>query len=359
MKQLLFTTILLLSTTLISAQCLSGNCENGFGKIKYADGSILEGTFENGLLNGLGVAIYPDGNYYIGQFVNAKFDGFGYLQNPDGQNFIGQWENGKQQGFGIYTDINSNPTAGIWDEAVFKSAKSIEANPKNPTGCEGNCIDGYGRIRVGKNLIQAIFNNGNATFGRIFNEAEYTYDGQIENNLPNGYGQMIYNSGEHYFGFFKNGLKNGKGILSANNKPRVYGTWENDVYIPFDSEDFCNEIESLAKGLPLEYNAWESEDFWLETTLNQKFLNQYDIVVHSNVDQSFFFVSYSTTIRFPQNDTAIPKVSLEQINTALGKCKKLLRNEDASFTFKANLWDNSVRTSAYGDYVYIMIDYNK
>lgn len=110
-----------------------------------------------------------------------------------------------QNGEGIFTDASNNPTAGIWENGVFKNAVSIEANPKNPVGCEGNCFDGYGRIMETKNMIQAFFKNGNAKFGRIFNRAEYTYDGQIYKGTPDGYGQIRYNDGQHYFGNFWEG----------------------------------------------------------------------------------------------------------------------------------------------------------
>lgn len=143
MKKLLLTLNLLFITTIVTSQCVLGDCQNGFGKIQYQD-AVYEGIFKNGNLDGLGIMQYTNGNYYFGQFNNSKFRGFGYFQWKDGQNHFGKWENSLQNGAGIFNNAKENITAGNWENGVFKSAENTEVQTNNPTNSVGNCINGYG-----------------------------------------------------------------------------------------------------------------------------------------------------------------------------------------------------------------------
>ena len=239
-----------------------------------------------------------------------------------------------QNGEGIFTDASNNPTAGIWENGVFKNAVSIEANPKNPVGCEGNCFDGYGRIMESKNMIQAFFKNGNAKFGRIFNRAEYTYDGQIYKGTPDGYGQIRYNDGQHYFGNFWEGKKNGKGILTDTNNQRIYGTWKDDIFMPFDLVEFCSQMNTLSYVLMLEFISIPEQDLSpLGTIMKRKFMNQYDIV-GKQINNSLISNGYEFTIHFPKNDSSRKKFTLEQINYALESCAVLNKISKSKFNYK-------------------------
>jgi len=49
-------------------QCISGSCENGVGTYQFADGSIYQGAFKQGLPDGEGVWEYPKGGKVKGLF---------------------------------------------------------------------------------------------------------------------------------------------------------------------------------------------------------------------------------------------------------------------------------------------------
>ena len=51
---------------------------NGYGKYKYKNGIVYEGTFVNGIKEGLGKLISGD-RIYEGEFKNGKPDGEGVL----------------------------------------------------------------------------------------------------------------------------------------------------------------------------------------------------------------------------------------------------------------------------------------
>ena len=182
MKKLLITLNLLIVSTIISAQCITGDCENGYGKMQSQEG-FFEGFFKDGKPDKLGIMQYTNGNYYFGQIANSKYNGYGYVQYKDGQNYIGEWSNGAQHGLGIYNDAKQNPTAGVWENGNFKTAQNSEVQTNNPPNCIGNCINGYGRITyTDGSLIQAIFVNGVATYGQI-KKSGYNFGGTIGLNF--------------------------------------------------------------------------------------------------------------------------------------------------------------------------------
>jgi hypothetical protein len=333
MKKLLLTLNLLLITTIVTSQCVLGDCKNGFGKMQYQD-AVYEGAFKNGNLEGLGIMQYTNGNYYFGQFTNSKFSGFGYFQWKDGQNHFGKWENSLQNGEGIFNNGKENITAGTWEKGIFKSAENTEVQPNNPTNSAGNCINGYGRISYADGLaIQAVFSNGKATFGRIYKNNQFVYDGFIVDNLFNGYGQILYANGDHYFGYFKDGKKQGEGILSQKDKPRIYGNWNNDEFIDpnaFNNEAFCDEL--------ITYITTPKEDRVSQKV--SKLSNQYIFILerkflgHFEIEQAIDIHSIdSTFINFPIDKEDIPKISLQALQDGMKKCKKLTYINPNEFSF--------------------------
>lgn len=47
--------------------------KHGIGNLKFADGSIYEGKFEDGFFSGVGTLIYADGSKYEGNFTCILF----------------------------------------------------------------------------------------------------------------------------------------------------------------------------------------------------------------------------------------------------------------------------------------------
>ena len=85
MKKIILTiTVLATLTTSVFAECLSGNCNNGYGLYEYNGGDLYEGYFKDGERNGYGT----------------------YLLNQSGDIAEGTWVNGAFQGKTLYEEID-------------------------------------------------------------------------------------------------------------------------------------------------------------------------------------------------------------------------------------------------------------
>jgi len=103
------------------AECIKGDCENGHGAIRYADGREYSGDFRDGLPHGKGVLVLPDGERYEGEFENGKYNGYGILTAPDGFSYCGQHRNGRPHGQGII----ALPKGGRYREKSFQKSSHI------------------------------------------------------------------------------------------------------------------------------------------------------------------------------------------------------------------------------------------
>ncbi len=80
-------------------KCLSGDCQNGYGKARFKRGSTYEGQWKNGTMEGKGIYLYEKGNTgrkYQGDFKNGHFEGQGTFWAFDGSRFVGEWKRGQQ-----------------------------------------------------------------------------------------------------------------------------------------------------------------------------------------------------------------------------------------------------------------------
>ena len=171
MKCILFTCALLLYLN-ASAQCVSGDCENGVGEQKFALG-IYKGQFENGLPHGTGEfrglvnqtnywldSVYDVGVFQFGRFINGKRTRLAENElmnpkfNPPPANRPVRW----LRNFWVYQTISPSPESKDY--------------PKNPSG----------------------------------KEKKYSYEASILHSSFVWYGDV------------KKGFMHGKGNLSANNQ---------------------------------------------------------------------------------------------------------------------------------------------
>ena len=64
---------------------------NGMGTSRYANGTVYEGRFRNGMFNGHGTLTMTDGSVFEGEFQNGLADGPGSLTHADGTVEEGQF----------------------------------------------------------------------------------------------------------------------------------------------------------------------------------------------------------------------------------------------------------------------------
>ncbi|MBN8548598.1 MAG: hypothetical protein J0M12_04710 [Deltaproteobacteria bacterium] len=86
----------------------------GHGLITYADGRKFEGSFKDGTRM-IGVFSWNDGSKYTGSFKDDRLGGLGVMQNADGSWYVGSYENDQRNGQGTqYKPDGSVDFAGTW-----------------------------------------------------------------------------------------------------------------------------------------------------------------------------------------------------------------------------------------------------
>lgn len=102
--------------------CLSGDCLNGKGSMKYPTRATrYVGQFKNGLYEGPGVWSTPMGDRCEGQWRNGAMEGQGTCTySADGTTYVGEFRNGKREGQGTSRTIDGNlEHRGRWSNDQF------------------------------------------------------------------------------------------------------------------------------------------------------------------------------------------------------------------------------------------------
>jgi len=149
--------------SICQAQCVTGNCTNGYGKYDFSF-AVYEGSFKNGEPDGSGVMDYGGGEKYMGDFVKGKEDGNGLMYRKDGSYENVRYANGKL----------------LRKEKIIITGGNVIIE-----GClSGNCMD---------NVSTLLLPNGDK------------YIGGFKNNLPHGQGRTMFASGSVAEGTYVNG----------------------------------------------------------------------------------------------------------------------------------------------------------
>ena len=140
---------------------------NGWGRIIYNNGQVLEGKYYKGKLNGKGAYKYKD-VLYIGDFRDNIREGKGVLLNKKFR-YKGQFNMGKIDGYGKIVFLENKEDVGEY-EGFFKE----------------NNIEGKGTMK---------WKNGNV------------YQGEMKNGKMNGYGKFIPYQGIPIEGIFRDNVR--------------------------------------------------------------------------------------------------------------------------------------------------------
>jgi len=178
----------------IKAECISGNCVNGKGIYKLANGAAYDGEFADSLMSGFGVIVWPNKDKYLGDFKAGSRTGKGKYYYANGTIYEGDFKDNNFEGKGTMFYNDGSKYIGDW-----KSDK-----------------------RNGKGWLE--FKNN------------YVYEGDFVNNLLDGKGTMEWVEGSEfkgnkYVGEYKNGKRNGKGKYIYANGTILEGDFENDKFI--------------------------------------------------------------------------------------------------------------------------------
>ncbi|MEZ5004232.1 MAG: C1 family peptidase [Chitinophagales bacterium] len=139
-----------------STGCVSGDCENGYGKFIYSDGDIYEGNFKSSYRHGHGKYQYIEGDIYDGMWSWSNREGLGYYKWPSGNEYIGYWSNNQQNGKGTKFFVGGTIQAGQWSNGAFQSDESTfgYSNSDNESGATNSNKAGtiFNRVDHGEEI---------------------------------------------------------------------------------------------------------------------------------------------------------------------------------------------------------------
>lgn len=337
-KLLFFLIYLFLGSHCLMSQCISGNCQDGFGVKTYTDGSRYMGAFLQGNRQGIGTCFWKNGSRFFGEWKMDKPEGVGVFINSQSVKQQGLWKKGK-----LYEE-----NASIVTQNLFSAASRIQ-------GClSGDCISGKGVMMANGDIYMGDFKN-NLRHGigicYFFNGTEYKgawqmdmqygngvltypdgtsrkgfwsknifigekesgpkpppmpgppkvegcqsgdcqngkgsylfangdiYVGGFQNGLPDGFGKIQFNKGDSYEGEMEKGFMHGKGIMISSNGNKVQGYWEFGKFIKTVVPDVPPNAVASSPG----YSFYEGEVYVL-------------LVGVSN------YVNHKEPLQYPDND---------------------------------------------------------
>ena len=207
-----------------------GNIREGKGIMRYFNGEVYEGNWENNMISGNGSMRYANGDVYAGEFIPLFSMAKVYLKSiKEGYTGCIRLENG--------TSIYSN---GYLYDGAISTAHGI-----------------------------MIYANGDVYKGQWYNDFKHrsgvmnyangdVYSGEWVNDLKHGKGNMFYVNGDVYKGKWLNGLRNGIGIMTDANGDDVYeGEWVNDSPVNVvQSTPNLIELQSF-KHIPNDFNIYD------------------------------------------------------------------------------------------------------
>lgn len=179
-------TLLLLLSTATFAQCISGDCKNGFGKYDFGF-AIYEGNFMAEKPNGKGTMDYGNGEKFVGNFKNGAEDGDGILYKNNVAKNV-RYTNGKMQ---LKTD----------NVVLVGNIPKID-------GCVvGNCYNGFGIVK---------FDSGNR------------YEGNFVYGIKSGDGKFYFAQGNTFSGNFKDDIYTDGLFYYAKEQVSFTGNYNDD-----------------------------------------------------------------------------------------------------------------------------------
>lgn len=179
----------LLMALMLSGQCLSGDCQNGYGVLVRQDAYRYAGLFSAGQMTGLGKGYFTDGSQYEGEWLNGFPHGKGKKILSSGQILEGIWKNGVLE----QSNVKHQGTPELTERSVGE------------TGCiSGNCQNGQGMY---------VFPNGAVYVGEFF-------EGEIQ-----GVGICYYPDGSKYQGAWKARQPHGNGTKTYVDGSKRTGLW--------------------------------------------------------------------------------------------------------------------------------------
>jgi len=280
--KLVFSLILILLPILNQAQCVSGNCTEGYGMYKFEAGGYYEGDWIQGERSGYGFCEYANGETYEGHWEKNNRHGFGSLVMKDGSIYSGFFKDNQTHYWGSYFWTNGDYYIGLFKNGnranngvyVFASGKWRILNESVDYEAKGPVIDTDGAPKVyvydnggvyggfskdSKSHYWGAFHAASADveagkehfyFGRINGptsevigaraqadgrlvvtvpEFNWEETGCVAGNCQDGFGVYVHPNGDVYSGFWKKSKRHHFGSYYWAKGESYTGLWKDDV----------------------------------------------------------------------------------------------------------------------------------
>lgn len=184
---------------------------SGIVYIRYDDGGVYVGYYENNQIHGRGRMEYISGDIYEGRFGSELKEGFGVYKWADGSIFAGFWNKDQPHGFGLSVNTEQETSFCIYSHgAKSRLLKNHVFESRDE------------ELKFIKNLDQLICNRSqnhlSMTFGLSQNiKIENHFDGHLDLEDIEGFipvrncelATLQYDDGSSYTGGFKLNRFNG------------------------------------------------------------------------------------------------------------------------------------------------------
>src|SRR5579872_1109533 len=185
---------------------------NGYGRIRYTEGIVYEGSVKNGIPHGKGQFTFPNGDRYEGDCANGQMHGQGRLTFANGNVYIGKLEKGNPHGSGKMTFPNGDFFDGIFQNGQLLTGRgrlTLKDGLIYIGDISNRQITGWGRLHSFPHFIDAGF----FVNGKLASGFTRTYDDKFfEFEAPNEKGTRFFvctlKNGMKLHGNFANGFLN-------------------------------------------------------------------------------------------------------------------------------------------------------
>jgi hypothetical protein len=208
--------------------------EDGQGRINYANGDTLKGTFLDGDCN-YAIINKKSGDLYKGHMQDHKYHGSGRLETKrykqvglfrdnrflhgrvtwsDGSSYEGSFENGQKAGRGVYITKDKVRYEGFFRDDKLDGLAEVHYD--DGTHYKGDFRDG---VYHGQGHLKQYDGN----------KLELEYEGEFADGIFDGEGKLtLYHSGDEYNGHFREGKKHGHGRYKFGNGDIYEGNYVDD-----------------------------------------------------------------------------------------------------------------------------------
>lgn len=251
----LVATALLMMPHFVLADCVKGDCVNGYGVFIYADGARYEGDFLAGKPHGRGILQFANGNKYLGhwddsyrqgegrlvfaegheykgEFLRNAFHGYGVMTYANGDRYEGQWAQDRPHGEGSYFFKNGQRYEGEFREGRFHGQGTMFYADGARLDCRWEQgVPLQGDVKSRQEIAGAFDRNCNLEFCQD-GTGNYTYSdgsrylGEFFNGLPEGQGTTYYINGDRYTGGWKQHAPHGAGTMYYKSGRVLAAEWE-------------------------------------------------------------------------------------------------------------------------------------